>query len=569
MKRKIVIIGLNLFFVSILTAFLSSPAYSFWYGDISSDGDPIVLDSEFDLPPNPTCDELSHPAIIIRNPPPPTVIDPGGAREQINTIMRGFSNAEPGDDGVSIMREGEYWDGVQLLSCVGGCSHPDIVDEIGDPIPFRALLIDLEGNFINGWENINAIPAKLLPKGYIMGGRGGGFGGSHLIQQDWCGNEVWAWEVVGGNWHHDFNRANSWSGSYAKGAKPKFKGKTLVLAGHTPEDEYDYPDDWVPEGHPAIDTSAIYPDGLIDDAIYIIDKNNRLLWQWFAVDHIEQMEFSSEALDGIYTVNVGRSSRSDWTHFNNVNWLGPNKWYRGKDDDGDSDSDSDSDRRRRKDPRFHPENIIFDSRTNGMIGIIDHKTGDIVWKIGPMFGPGTPFEDANPGIGPIIGPHNAHMIPKGLPGEGNIIVFDNGGNSGYGELSYKGTDCGGSYPVHMRDYARILEINPKTYEVVWEYKNTERVELADGTVIREFFSTFISGVQRTPKGTTIITEGNQARIFEVNFDGEIVWEYNAAAQPGGPGVIGRALYRSYRYPKSWVPKKIKCDEPDDGDSDSD
>ena len=29
------------------------------------------------------------------------------------------------------------------------------------------------------------------------------------------------------------------------------------------------------------------------------------------------------------------------------------------------------------------------------------------------------------------GQHDAHIIPKGLPGEGNLLVFDNNAPSGY------------------------------------------------------------------------------------------------------------------------------------------
>lgn len=32
---------------------------------------------------------------------------------------------------------------------------------------------------------------------------------------------------------------------------------------------------------------------------------------------------------------------TDWTHFNNVNWLGENKWYQ------------------KGDQRFHPDNLIL------------------------------------------------------------------------------------------------------------------------------------------------------------------------------------------------------------------
>jgi hypothetical protein len=32
-------------------------------------------------------------------------------------------------------------------------------------------------------------------------------------------------------------------------------------------------------------------------------------------------------------------------------------------------------------------------------------------------------------IGQVIGQHNPHIIPEGLPGAGNLLVFDNGGAS--------------------------------------------------------------------------------------------------------------------------------------------
>ena len=76
---------------------------------------------------------------------------------------------------------------------------------------------------------------------------------------------------------------------------------------------------------------------------------------------------------------------------------------------------------------FHPENIIFDSREANFIAIISKKTGKIVWKIGPNWN-----DDDVKHIDFIIGPHHAHLIPQGLPGAGNILVFDNGGWGGYG-----------------------------------------------------------------------------------------------------------------------------------------
>ena len=47
-------------------------------------------------------------------------------------------------------------------------------------------------------------------------------------------------------------------------------------------------------------------------------------------------------------------------HINSLSCVGPNKWY----DAGDE--------------RFHPDNVIWDSREANILGITDRKTGKIV-----------------------------------------------------------------------------------------------------------------------------------------------------------------------------------------------
>jgi hypothetical protein len=47
-------------------------------------------------------------------------------------------------------------------------------------------------------------------------------------------------------------------------------------------------------------------------------------------------------------------------------------------------------------------------------------------------GPGLHRIEGTPRDSQIIGQHHAHLIPVRLPGAGNLLVFDNGGASGYG-----------------------------------------------------------------------------------------------------------------------------------------
>ena len=134
------------------------------------------------------------------------------------------------------------------------------------------------------------------------------------------------------------------------------------------------------------------------------------------------------------------------------------------------------------------------------------RDGKIVWRIGPDFRESKELR----AIRQIIGQHHPHIIPKGLPGAGNLLVFDNGGSSGYGAPTPVSPD--GS-AIHQRAGSRVLEINPVTLELVWSYTGPR------------FFSTNISGAQRLPNGNTLITEGAPGRLLEVTSDRRIVWEY--------------------------------------------
>jgi hypothetical protein len=141
------------------------------------------------------------------------------------------------------------------------------------------------------------------------------------------------------------------------------------------------------------------------------------------------------------------------------------------------------------------------------------------------------------------------MSPKGLPGEGNILIFDNGGWAGYGlpdRMSKDGTK------VDIRDHSRVLEINPVTLDVVWSFKASDikagMMSIVENTA---FYSQLISAAQRLPNGNTLITEGCFCRLFEVTPEKEIVWEYRAPFDELANPIM---IYRAYRYPYDYVPQ---------------
>ncbi|MBN1846982.1 MAG: aryl-sulfate sulfotransferase [Deltaproteobacteria bacterium] len=399
-----------------------------------------------------------------------------------------------------------------------------------------AVLIDMNGNIVNQWKGLDGFPNKILPGGYVMGSTGirnpeYGFQDMlDLVQVDWDGNVVWSfnqYEQIKDpghkkKWmarqHHDYQRQGNTVGYYAPDTAPMIdKGNTLILC------------------HKNLKNPRISEKPLVDDTFIEITWDGRIIWEWICSDHFDEMGFSEEAKNAMArnpAVKPAGGGVGDWMHINSMSTLGPNKWF----DQGDE--------------RFHPDNIIWDGRQTNIIAIISKDTGKIVWQVGPDYIATAALRR----LGQIIGQHHAHMIPRGLPGEGNILVFDNGGWAGYGAPN-PGSPTGVDYA--LRDYSRVLEFDPTTLEIVWQYTPTEAGYRIPYYASR-FYSGHISSAQRMPNGNTLITEGSQCRVFEVTPKHEIVWEYISPYQ--SPTARSNMIYRAYRLPYHWIPQVEKPEE---------
>lgn len=344
---------------------------------------------------------------------------------------------------------------------------------------------------------------------------------------DWDGNEVWRYDRIeqvvteetenedgekqGGEtiWsarqHHDWQREGNPVGYYAPGMEPQIaSGKTLVLA------------------HKNVTVPEISPRRLEDEYIYELNWQGEVIWEWLASDHVDELGFSERARNAIHrSVQWSESRQSaDWLHINSLSYVGPNQWF----DDGDE--------------RFHPDNVIFSARAANIIGIID-RGGSVVWRLGPDY----TSTEASKQLGQIIGQHNPHIIPAGLPGAGNMLVFDNGGSAGYGFADPAAPNGRDSV---RRDFSRVLEFNPVTLELVWEYS-------IGATEKFKFFSHYVSNAQRLPNGNTLVNEGSDGRLFELTPGKEIVWEYMSPFI-GIREPISRRIFRAYRVPYDWIPQ---------------
>ena len=423
--------------------------------------------------------------------------------------------------GVTIYKPEKCWNGYNLVPTIDS----------------GALLFDMNGNEVRRWEQFHGFPNKLLPNGNLIGYSGdrnpkyGMQDGLDLVQVDYDGNIVWKFEKFEfvedegeePRWmartHHDYQREGNPVGYYVPGQIPEInKGNTLILA------------------HKTLYNEKISDKKLLDDVFYEVDWEGNILWQWNANEHFDEIGFSEDAKKTIYANPNMRNADGgvgDWLHINCMSYLGPNKHY----DNGDE--------------RFNPENIIFDSREANFIAIISKKTGKIVWKIGPNWN-----DKDIKHIDFIIGPHHAHLIPQGLPGAGNILVFDNGGWGGYGLANPSSKD---GLKNALRDYSRVLEINPVTLEIVWEF-TPESIKAAIPTDAAKFYSPYVSSAQRLPNGNTLIDEGSDGRVFEVTAEKEIVWEWISPyfTDDGEDAkTTNNMIYRAYRYPYDWVPQEEK------------
>jgi hypothetical protein len=189
-------------------------------------------------------------------------------------------------------------------------------------------------------------------------------------------------------------------------------------------------------------------------------------------------------------VNATRGA-FDWLHLNAATYVGPNHWY----DEGDK--------------RFAPNNVIVSSRQASFLAVIA-RDGSIVWQLGPDFSVSPELR----AIRQIIGQHHAHFIPKGWPGAGNVLVFDNGGPSGYGTPSPIALD---GQNIYARPTSRVLEIDPVALKLVWSYTSPT------------FFATNISGRKGCRTGTRYHGRPRW-RLARGDHDGRIVGIYLPPSQ---------------------------------------
>ena len=303
-----------------------------------------------------------------------------GLRLGVLALAASTAHAAPSvyPTGVTIYDPARTWNGYTVLS----------------PLATQAVIvIDMNGNVVKRWDDFNNSaggPARILPGGGVISAKGARppFQESLALEQrDFGGKVVWSFNHVeeielrdaGKVWsarqHHDWQREDFPSGYYSPDVTPATTGSNTLILTHT--------------NHmlPAVADATLEDDRLIE-----ITPDGRIVWQWTAGEHIDELGFAPDARAAIKAaadVNAARNS-FDWLHVNSATYLGPNRWF----DAGDR--------------RFAPNNVLISSRQASLLAIVA-RDGKIVWRLGPDFSATEELKK----IRQIIGQHHAHLIPKG------------------------------------------------------------------------------------------------------------------------------------------------------------
>jgi hypothetical protein len=279
----------------------------------------------------------------------------------------------------------------------------------------NTYLIDMQGREVNQWNSAYPpMTAEITPNGELIrmarmpqanfpaGGAAG-----RLEKFDWDGNLVWSYELNTPNriLHHDFEVLPN--GNILTIAWEKRSGATAIANGRNPG---------------LLPDNEIWPDSILEIQPTGSSGGN-IVWEWHLWDHLVQDFDPSKPNYGSVAANPqlinlnyvpsgegAGAPLADWTHFNAID--------------------------------YNPEldQIMVSVREFSEVWIIDHSTttaeaaghtggrsgrgGDILYRYGnpAAYNQGTRADQK------FFYQHDAKWIEPGLPGAGNILVFNNGWN---------------------------------------------------------------------------------------------------------------------------------------------
>ena len=381
------------------------------------------------------------------------------------------------------------------------------------------------GNVAYLLENGNLLHTGRINSSFNSGGSGGRI---ELI--DWDGNLVWGYNYSSATFHQHHDVEYLPNGNILLIAWESHSRAEAIEAGRNPN---------------LASNNGLWTERVVE--LEPVGSNQaNVVWQWRLWDHLIQDFDSSKANFGVVSdhpelvdinFQTGGANNADWIHLNAVDY----------------------------NPAL--DQIILSSRSLSELWVIDHSTtteqasghsggsagqgGDLLYRWGNPLAYGRGTTDGQQ----LFNQHDVHWVEEGLLDAGRIMAFNNGlarpnGNYSSVDIIEPPLDENGRYSLEEgQSYGPDF--------LFWTYR---------AQPLNAFFSANISGAQRLPNGNTLICEGREGLLFEVDYQGNMVWEYINPVRSTGPvsqgtNITNNDVFRAYRYAPDFLAFEGKTLEP--------
>ncbi len=384
----------------------------------------------------------------------------------------------------------------------------------GPEISKYTYLLNIDGKIVHRWKSnyIQGLGNYLLENGELLRldlpydnpkFRSGGVAG-RVEKFDNKSNLLWEFEYSNEDYcsHHDI--------------EPLQNGNVLLIAW-----EYKTKDEAIAAGrNPNNGGSFLIPDHIIEVEPTGFSSGD-IVWEWHVWDHLIQdydptkenygvVEDHPELID----INYGNAI-PDWNHINSIDY------------------------------NEELDQILLSVNFFNEIWVIDHSTtteeaaghsggnsgkgGDLLYRWGnpQAYRAGTESDRK------YFSQHGASWVEKGCPGEGNILVFNNGVGRGYSSVDE-------IVPPLDNDDNYI-------YTPGEAYGPDEQIWIFTTKNPKDLYSFILSNAQRLPNGNTLICSSEQGLFLEVTPEKEIVWQYKNFL----PTPFSNCVARIFRYSEDY------------------
>ena len=397
-------------------------------------------------------------------------------------------------------------------------------DEIATDVVNFAMLLDTEGKVVHRWDSDldgGGHTSYLLPSGGLL--RTGIKDRRYVTGQpvaatdtlqitDKTGNPVWELKAkdidFNGNkitFHHDM--------------LPMPNGNILVLIYEEIRHEEARAAGWT-----AGKGKTVWSDGVLELKPDVKGGSHEVVWYWRFIDHVIQDQDANAA-------NYGRPA----DHPEKIDGHFPRSY-----------APMNAVRQHLNALDYHPglDQIVVSSFIYSEIWIIDHGTtieeasgstggrrgrgGDLLFRHGnpAAYGRGTEKDRL------FRHQHDANWVDEGLPGAGNILVFNNNTDTSGMARAGAGGAAAAVAQQQLKGISNVHESKPTVDDDghyvtgksgTWEAKQVWFWE-HEG-----FFAPFQGGARRLPNGNTLLTDTVGRRVWEVAADGDVVVRYKGPA----------------------------------------